>query len=599
MITDRTNLIPLVFSSWFNDPEIRKAAALVSKKLEEGNICYNINDPGISGDDKIDIRVLESSEFVTTDPVNNIQPMVLHSGKLYLHRYFSYETIIIEKIRKLLESGNNQKTEMHQTLLNNREIIEKFLSFKPKNSEDQAKYIPWQKIAAISSFISNFHIITGGPGTGKTSAVAAFIMLYLSIFPWKSIALAAPTGKAAARMNESISSAVASFHDLDTELKASIGKIEARTIHRLLEFQNDSVDFKRNNKNLLQYDLIIIDESSMIDAPLMAKLLDAVCDESKLIMIGDRHQLSPIGAGSIFGDLCKINDSTNCFENSDIQFLNSFITTDELKIPVENTSGASPKFSSFVTELKHVFRFSSENQIFKFSNRLMSENSPDEKFILKFKGDHTDDLNIIDNIDNTLFCEFLKYYEEYASEPDIAIALEKLSQIRILCAVREGEKGVFHFNDLIEKHLKNSGLLAPSYGFYDKQPVIITTNDYNLRLFNGDTGVIRMDHEKKRYFAFFIDSEGELRQIPAMSLPSHETVFAMTIHKSQGSEFRNVILILPDDDTYGMLTRELLYTGITRAKHKVLIISSDEMLINAGKRSVNRISGIGDRLMNN
>ena len=100
MITDRTNLIPLVFSSWFNDPEIRKAAALVSKKLEEGNICYNINDPGISGDDKIDIRVLESSEFVTTDPVNNIQPMVLHSGKLYLHRYFSYETIIIEKIRK-------------------------------------------------------------------------------------------------------------------------------------------------------------------------------------------------------------------------------------------------------------------------------------------------------------------------------------------------------------------------------------------------------------------------------------------------------------------------------------------------------------------
>ena len=596
MFIDQKINIPDIFSEYFNDPIIKKVAYQVAKNLQEGNICLDLETYQQLEDMDIDINNLITSPFVTNEPFTNVQPFVFWDNKLYLHRYFSYETIIIEKIKELINEGKENKEYLMQLLLDNKSNIEDHLVFGPAQVDQPAYFIPWQKIAALSAFTSNFQIITGGPGTGKTSAVAGFLFLYLSFFPENSVALAAPTGKAAARMNESINLAAETNRSLTKEIRNKIRNIEATTIHRLLGTRRESVNFIFNKDNCLRYDLIIIDESSMIDVALMAKLLDAIERKTKLILLGDRNQLTSIGAGSIFGDLCKIDDHSNKFEEKYIDFFNEFISEDENKIPKDILTKTTDY--GFVIELKQVFRFKPDNGISIFSTRLLADEAFDQAFIEIFKGTAEREIRITQSPDDTLFLEMLKFYEDYASENDIKKAIEKLARIRILCAVREGDHGIYYFNDFIEKYLKNKRLLNPAYGFYDRQSVMITSNDYNLELFNGDIGIIRKDEEKSRYIAYFPGKDNNIREFSALNLPSYETAFAMTIHKSQGSEFENVIIVLPDDEDLTLLTRELIYTGVTRAKQKVLLIGKDNIIIDAGNRQVERISGIMERFIN-
>ena len=509
------------FAVYFEDKTVRCFAYLVSKQLEEGHICVDLDKDSLEAafknlpDDikgeltELNPKTLEENpQWITTDE-NAIRPFVIKNDMLYLHRYFQYETKIIDNIKRLGD---------------------------------------------------NFRIITGGPGTGKTYSVASKLLELFSNNINLKVALAAPTGKAAARMNESIKNFAAKReNNISEEVKEKLTGLKAKTIHRLLGTINDSVFFRFNENNYLPFDVLIIDECSMVDVAMLAKLLNAVNNNAKLFLLGDKDQLASVEAGSVFGDMCRAKDH---------------------------------KLLKGKVELKtESWRFDSTKGIGKFSQQVISGTFKD---IESFKND--DELTIDTNYSNELFEEYAILYREYIEETEIRLALQHLNKIRFLCVTRENEMSVSKVNKQIQYYLSQKivGFAPKSEGFYHNQPIIITQNDYQLEIFNGDVGLIRKEGET--LFAFFESTNGEIKKIQAAYLNNYNTVFAMTIHKSQGSEFENVVVILPEKQGEKLLTRELLYTGVTRAKTKVLLQTSEEVLQKCVERSVSRASGLAKRL---
>ncbi len=526
-----------IFAEYFQGFE--SLAYALSAKLSEGNICLDIEEykkelPRRLDEQKIkewfkddDTRFWVSPEefekqskegkYVTYS-ASELKPFVIQNGQAYLHRYFQYETQIIENIRRL---GNN------------------------------------------------FQIITGGPGTGKTYSVAKELVKLFSEDINLKAALAAPTGKAAARMNESIKKYAADPENTISEaVKTKLTGLKAQTIHRLLGYLSDSVFFRHDEKNRLPYDVLIVDECSMVDGAMMAKLLNAVDDNTRLYLLGDKDQLASVEAGSVFGDLCRAKD---------YELLSG-------KVEIKTKS----------------WRFDKDKGIGKFSQEVISGSPID-------LASYADDKQI--TIDTTfspeLFNQYAILYKEYIEEPLIEIALQKLNLIRFLCVTRENERSVREVNKQIQYYLSRQipGFIPKSEGFYHNQPIIITQNDYKLGIFNGDVGIIRRKKtaDGEVLIAYFEKMEDEskenkLKEIQAGYLNHYETVFAMTIHKSQGSEFENVVVILPEKQGEKLLTRELLYTGVTRAKTKVLIQTSEDVLNKCVERTVSRASGLEKRL---
>lgn len=589
----KNNTIHDIFSNYFEGDTIQRAAYFVSKKLEEGHICLDINDHNKHEDEFLDLEKINSSPFVSTKKLDNIQPFILLNDKLYLHRYFRYETIILDKITELVKTGNN----LHEERKENLEKIKTIIINTFQNESETELDINWQLIASLNALLNNFTIITGGPGTGKTTVITKFLSLLYLLNPNVSLALAAPTGKAAARLNESITNTISSLSNIPIEIKEKFQSLNTQTIHRLLGVQYNSPYFVHNKDNLLKYDVIIIDESSMIDAALMAKLLDSISSESRLIMLGDKNQLASIEAGSIFGDLCKSQNNNIVFSENDINFYNKFIEQTNSKLSTDYINNSTNWVAQNIIELKKSYRFKNDEGIGRFSSLVIEGITDKTQLIEPFKNCNNDIqcVKLIEDYSSKEIKEMLKLYEEYAKESDIKTALLKLNNIKILCAVKEGEYGVKNYNKIVENHLKSKSLLNPSLGFYDKQAIMISSNDYSTGLFNGDIGVIRKNTKTNILHAYFIIDD-KLKEFPLININKYETVFAMTIHKSQGSEFKNICIILPKDSNHQLLSRELLYTAVTRAKEKVLIVGNDEVLINAVNRQIKRISGIGNRL---
>ncbi len=577
-----------IFADYFDDSALKKAAYLVSKKLEEGHICLDIAN--LNDEEKIDFEKLKNSHLVTSDPENNIQPFVLFNNKFYLQRYFYYESKILEKIKKL--SVDNKKKEYQNKLLN---IKDHVLNIFKDNIENQK--IPWQLIASLGAIINNFMIITGGPGTGKTTTIAKFLAILYKLDPELTVAITAPTGKAAARMNESLLNAGEKDKNIPEEIKEKLNKISASTIHRLLGGNYQGTHFSYNENNKLKHDVIIVDESSMIDATMMAKLLGAVKDDAKLILLGDKNQLASVEAGSIFGDLCNTPEKTNLLSSSDIDFFDNFINNKKLNS--EHIPAKDNILTGKIIELQHSYRFNENEDIGKFSSLVINGNTNTDLLIKPFKDceGKTQCVKISGNYKDKEFYNLLKYYEEYAKEEDIEKAFEKLKKIMILCAVREGEYGFKAYNNIVEEYLKTKGLIFPGKSFYDKQPVMITSNDYSLGVFNGDNGIIRENKKTGQKRIYFQDEDG-IKDFPVVNINSFQTAYAMTIHKSQGSEYDNVLIIIPDDENHKILSRELLYTAVTRARKNVLILGNDNVIIESVKRKINRISGIRERILN-
>jgi exodeoxyribonuclease V alpha subunit len=328
----------------------------------------------------------------------------------------------------------------------------------------------------------------------------------------------------------------------------------------------------------------------MIDAALFAKLFAAIGPNTRLLLLGDKNQLASVEAGSLFGDLCNHPEVINAFSPSTLELINTFLPTAERKIPASQPT--DHPLAEHIIELQFSHRFNSNSDIGRFSYAVLHN---DTKVIDSFLQDKTStDVQIVSPPNESVLTSFLEGYRNYILSPDISAALGLLQQQRILCAVREGKAGLYESNQTAENWLKKQQLLQPDNGFYENRPIIITRNNKELNLVNGDIGIVRTINGEKK--VWFDAGNGHVRGVSVHYIQNAETVFAMTIHKSQGSEYNQVLIRLPEQAKIALLTRELLYTAVTRARNQVFILSSPEVLKTTAAGRVSRVSGISTRM---
>ena len=585
------------FAEYFNIPALKPYAYLLSKRLSEGNVCLHLDtilDQLATLPEPYQQLLLDNKDPsripLIGDENHEVQPFILyHKEMLYLQRYYRYETTILQQIYQFLSSEKQALANRLALLQNNKGYIKSL--FTTKGMEEGSDPYNWQLAAVISGFLNNFTIITGGPGTGKTTTVAKLLVVLYTAYPGLKVALAAPTGKAAARMAESLRN---TNLEMDVSIKGKFLALKPSTIHRLLKNERNSPYFKHNSDNPLAYDVVIVDECSMIDVALFAKLIDAIGSSTRLILMGDKDQLASIEAGSLFGDICQAQKETNLFTPERLSQINEFITSSSPQIPssFQRIGEQLPLFQHIV-ELRHSHRFSANKGIGRFSKAIIEDN---KAILHEFLQPNADAEVVVDfSYSKELFENFVSQYEAYIKEEDIATALKKLNHSRVLCAVREGPHGLNQVNRNIERYLSEKKLIRNNAEFYENRPLILTQNYYEHGLFNGDIGIIRPDVNGV-LMAWFEDSDGGLKAILPGYLSLAETVYAMTIHKSQGSEFSEVLVILPESADIALLTSELLYTAVTRAKKRVYLQGSGEVIHLAAGRRVERASGITERL---
>ncbi|MBF0242725.1 MAG: exodeoxyribonuclease V subunit alpha [Desulfamplus sp.] len=592
----------LFISAIDNTPEALLAALLVSyATTTSGDVCLYLplfRDKALKdviADATSDIvlpqldrwiEILENSRAVGKP--DQFFPMILDSkGRLYLQRYWYYEDMLAKNIKLRIESNLNKS----QTL--NKDISEILNTFFPSKNSDLFEEPDLQRVAAEVAILKNFAVISGGPGTGKTTTIAK-ILIALSILELKRgkkllTAVTAPTGKAAARLMESINSAIAKFEiDESTTaiLKQSI-PTEAYTIHRLLGYRQGSSFFKHNRDNLLAYDLVIVDESSMADLPLMAKLFDALSLKSKIILLGDSNQLSSVESGAVLGDICSSS-------NNDINV---------------NRLDKAPLIAESIVHLKKSFRFDKSSGIGALSNfvnrgrvndainLLLSGKYSDVRFIEPKSSPTNPSLSLqersninFDLIDSIAVSEYKKFLE--VTDPNEAFNL--LTQFRILTPIRKGQGGVESINRYIDTILSRDvyGIRGKAGNFYNSLPIIVKKNDYSMSLYNGDIGIFLQEKDGLR--VFFQGQKGFRKFMPGR-LPEHEIAYSLTVHKSQGSEFDRVLLVIPESKS-PVLTREMLYTAITRAKKEVTILASTGSIARMIENPIRRYSGLSEAL---
>jgi len=558
----------LRFAGFFNDENIQVLAKDLSTALTNGSICI---------DSQAFKSLLEDKNPFISYSLNEPKPFIAENQTIYIYRYFQYQERILHKIQELVSRNTELIPTKIKQLLANQGLpflIEKI---------DSERKVDWQTVAAILAYLTDFMIITGGPGTGKTTTVAKILTLILSENSNAEIKMAAPTGKAANRMEQ----ALKANQNIPEELIEKIQTLRASTIHRLLGTNYLSPYFKHHSENPISADVIIIDESSMLDVALFSKLLEAIGPKTKLILLGDQNQLASVEAGSLFGDICNSVDLQNKLPKPLTQEISLIFPKYDFST-IHSIQDSSFLQSNLIA-LNHSYRFKYDQKIAQLSRETVKGNWEDIQLILK--DDSTPDQLVFDESYNEkLVYEFAEQYADYIQENDITVAIRKLEDLRILCAVKLGKQGIYETNKQVEKILTRKGLIKPHSEFYENRPLIVGKNYHDLGLFNGDIGIIR---DKS---AWFLDEKGNPISIAPGLISEVETVFAMTIHKSQGSEFKQVLMILPDKSNVEILTRELIYTGITRAKSKILIQGKLELIQEAVSRKVNRASRLKEKL---
>jgi exodeoxyribonuclease V alpha subunit len=583
------------FAEFFEQQEIWPYAYMLSQKLIEGNICISANEVQANLEatpysSAIASRELPKYKNLVSEQKVGDTPFVLFNERLYFQRYFKYETSIIDKLKNLVSSEAQSMKERVCKLESKIDLIKTLATNYDINGLSVKEQVDWQLVAVLQALQNNFTIITGGPGTGKTTTLAKLLIVLFELEPDAKVALAAPTGKASMRMFESLKSSTLSFSDT-TKLK--IESLKPSTIHSLLGYKKDAVNFKYNANNPLPYDWIIVDEASMIDVPMFSKLLEALGDNCRIILLGDKDQLASVEAGSLLGDLCQTLPSLNMFSAELANWINQFISDPSRNIQPEFIAHTNQLMAEHIIELKFSHRFNSQGAIGKVSRAVI------EGDVIRLKGliGKSTENNVSFDFDynEEVLSKFVEGYELYINEPEIGEALKKLNHIRVLVTVREGIRGLKAINKFIELYLSKKGLIKPESEFYENRPIMITRNMYDHELFNGDTGIIRKD-ANGNLKAFFEDGKGGVKWVLPAYLTYSETVFAMTIHKSQGSEFNKVMVVLPEGKSNALLTRELLYTGITRAKNHITIQGKQDIIDHTILTSVNRISGITGRI---
>ena len=580
--------------------EIFLGAGLVSNVTGKGDVCLDLSSfarrmllDKYNGMDAVICPGLSAwkDNLMSTKIVGrpgDLCPLILdEENRLYLYRYWEYEKKLSDSIKQRIKddiSGINLSL-----------IKESLKRLFPERIDGD---IDWQKVAAITSAFKKFCVISGGPGTGKTTTVAKILALLLEQAGKEEnlrIFLAAPTGKAAARLSESIENIKKKLNCKDY-IKAAI-PTKAFTIHRLLKTISGSPFFHHNYENPLSADIVVIDEASMVDLPLMSKLIQAVPINARLILIGDSEQLASVDPGSVLGDICGSSyvrgftaDFINKVEKlTDEKFTDSIKQYKNIKI-----------LHDCIVILKKNYRFADGSGICELSQAVKKGDIDNALYLLKNNNDRSiifEEILSDNYFKRILTDKVIEFYSEYLKTDDPIIALELFNRFKILCAVKIGQFGVYAVNAIIEQILSRKNLIQTENLWYRGRPVLITSNDYKLGLFNGDIGITMQipDFGSNDMHVFFPGTSRELRHFLPYRLPQHETVYAMTVHKSQGSEFENVYLILPDND-YSVLSRELIYTAITRASQSITILGKEEILRTSISRVIKRKSGLHDSL---
>lgn len=579
----------------YNHPVLVHVLMLLSARRREGYACLNLNsiagaqiatvDPG-SGR----VRLLEFPELARLTEIlrasaavgepGETRPLVLdHARRLYLLKFWNYEQTVIREVLARAAQNPGPATDTITDLIKHH-----------FGADSHGRTDPAQQTAALIAATRNLCIITGGPGTGKTFTLArALAVVAEAARPRKiQIAVAAPTGKAAARAQELITASGLCLAD-GTPLVGYLAQ-PPTTLHRLLGASQDGTQVRFSRENPLPYDVVAVDEASMVDLAMMARLLDALSPRAKLILCGDRNQLASVEPGAVFGDLCA-----------------------GLALP--HAHRLSP-LAECIVQLRTNFRFGSASRIHQFSTAVAAGDSDAAIAILEQATEPGADLvwrglpapgELARAIAEAAVGGFSRYMNALA-EP--AAALAAANSFRVLCAVREGPFGVNNLNAAIEAALARAFRVRRDSPWYHGRLIMITKNDHALRLFNGDTGVVLetttigpvadvldgTEPEPARAWpvgaqAVFPGSGGQLRAFHPVRLPAHETAFAITVHKSQGSEFDHVLVVLPPPPA-PILTRELLYTAVTRARKQVEIWASKESIHAAVSTPITRDSGM-------
>jgi exodeoxyribonuclease V alpha subunit len=544
------------------------AAALVSSVTCRGHVCLELSRAAGYG-----IAPFQSgSGPLQTPPAGRWQemlsgcdtvgrpgdytPFVLDAaGRLYLHRSWDSERRVAEGIlaRSVLLPGDAAAFAAG---------LDRYFPATPGESD-------LQREAALAALSRRFTVISGGPGTGKTTTVARILALLIELADGDPprILLAAPTGKAAMRLKQSILNFLE--RSAFSEVVRSALPQNVSTIHRLLGVVPGRSAFRHNRENPLPCDVLVVDEASMIDLPLMSRLLDALRPETRVILLGDQDQLASVEAGAVLSDICAGGRP-------------------------DAVTGDRPA----IVHLTRSYRFSDESGIGRLS-RLINAGDGDGALALLRSGLCSDvcwrQLPSAETFDESLAAAAREGYAALAQAATPAGALAALERFRILAPHREGRFGVGNLNRVIDSAL--SRLRSAGSSASAMTPVMITGNTYDLELYNGDTGVLVGATAEEGSAAFFPDQDSGVRRISALRLPQHEIAFALTVHKTQGSEYDTVLLILPDQMSE-VLCRELLYTAVTRARKHVEIWGDEEVFRRAVERRIERSTGLRDRLWN-
>ena len=573
--------------------ELVTAAALVSRFTREGHICLDLSSREILQAQETGAGVVfpEAGKWgkklrrsgVVGKPGEH-RPLILDpKDRLYLYRYWEYQ----EELAKGIKSRTTDERHVSET----ESLRERLHRIFPAPEE---KGIDWQKVAAFAAARRKFCVITGGPGTGKTTTVAKILALLMEMELGRPqglrASLVSPTGKGAARLQEAMKKAK---EDLACEqgVKARIPD-QASTIHRLLGPVGESPSFRFNALNRLSVDAVVVDEASMVDLALMSKLVQALPSQARFILLGDRDQLSSVEAGAVLGDICDTGVSH--------PFSKAFCD-DIRKITGYRIKGAKSTLgmSDSIVQLIRSYRFSDESGIASAS-RLINEGHADAALQI-LKGAAAGDvrwrpLPSPGSLPRALKDRGLEEFHDLFRVSDPEKAFEQLGRFRMVCALRQGPFGVNAVNLLVERLLREQKLIRGEGRWYRGRPVLITQNDYNLHLYNGDIGIALPDPSAGGELRVFFQSpDGALRALHPVRLPEHETVYALTVHKSQGSEFDRLLLVLPDQDS-PVLTRELLYTALTRAREAVEVWGQESVFREAVGRRTSRVSGLRDAL---
>ncbi len=496
-------------------------------------------------------------------------PFVYQQDRLYLRRYWIYEKTVADKLKTMCQAAPPPASQA---------------------CPEDLQLTPQQRLAVTRALRSRLTVISGGPGTGKTYTAARMLYLLSKTNAQQQppvIRMAAPTGKAADRLNESVQQALQG-------LPAVPAMEPACTIDRLLGYQSGSPYFRHDHANHLPADIVLIDEASMVDLPKMAKLLDALPNHARLILLGDMHQLASVAPGSVLGDICASNTLADCLvELTESRRFPAGGCIDSLSrtIHAATTPDDAANAWNLVKELAQGSTDKTSLSLHETPNLLTDHNG---------------------RIHNAFAQAILLGYHAFCEADSPEDAFAALARFRVLCAMRHGPHGMLTVNQIIEQilagmsihtdnlptHLRTWKRIRKTGEFYDHRPIMITRNDYALNLFNGDIGVILPNPDTPDQLSACFPAktpDTPCRRLACRLLPEHETAFATTVHKSQGSEFENILVLLPTHPS-PVVTKELIYTAITRTRNSISLWSRQNAFLQAVQTRTSRTSGLPQQL---